>query len=415
MSQLMQTWLTEYGLSGNYIQPVSAIIGLTILLSICWLSFYISKNLLLTTVHKLVSRSNNKFDDLLLSHNVFARLAWLVPAILLLALMPIFISENPLLVQTLTVIAKVILALQIARCLSAILNVANSAFQESSKERYLPLNATIQLLKLAIYLVATILAISIIIDRSAIYLLSGIGALTAVLLLVFQDTIKGLVASIQISANKMLAPGDWISMPQYGADGDVIEIALNTVKIKNWDNTLTTVPTYALISESFKNWRGMSNSGGRRIKRSVVIDLASIHFCDQKLLAKLQHLHLLKDYLAQKQQELLADNEQKGLTASDDINIRQLTNIGTFRAYISAYLENHPKVHDKMTCMVRQLAATDKGVPLELYFFSNDINWINYEAIQADVFDHLLSIAPLFELRIFQTPSGYDWQNIGTK
>ncbi|MEW6997322.1 mechanosensitive ion channel family protein [Colwelliaceae bacterium BS250] len=411
MSEILKNWLTEYGLSSQYMQLVSAVIGTTLLLLISWLSFYVARYVVLNIVHKIVNRSNNTFDDLMIEHKVFSRLSWLVPMVLVLALMPIFISENPILITVFTMLAKVALSLQVARSLSAFLNVTNAAFQETSKERYLPLNATIQLLKLAIYIVASIMAISILIDRSPIYLLSGLGALTAVLFLVFQDTIKGLVASIQISANKMVAPGDWISMPQYGADGDVVEIALNTVKIQNFDNTLTTIPTYALISESFKNWRGMSSSGGRRIKRSLSIDLASIHFCDAELQAKLQKIDLLKDYLNEKSAEIIAENKQKGMSNDDDVNSRKLTNIGTFRAYITAYLHDHPKVHQTMTCMVRQLEPTDKGVALELYFFSNDINWVNYETIQADIFDHLLSIAPQFELRIFQTPSGYDWQN----
>ncbi|WNC72279.1 mechanosensitive ion channel family protein [Thalassotalea psychrophila] len=410
MSELIQQWLTMTGLSERLILPVSAAIGLVLLLTICWISFYIAKHFVLKFVHKMVTRTNNQWDDLLISQKVFDRISWLIPAVLLLALMPFFISENPQLVDALAIFAKVAIALQVARSLSALLNVANSLFQESSKEKYLPLNATIQLLKLAIYLVATILAISILIDRSPIYLLSGLGALTAVLLLVFQDTIKGLVASIQISANKMVAPGDWIEMPQYGADGDVLEIALNTVKVQNWDNTVTTIPTYALISESFKNWRGMSSSGGRRIKRSISIDISSIHFCSAELLANLQQFEFLNEYINTKQNDINEFHQQKGIADITNPNSRRLTNIGTFRAYIAAYLQEHPNVHNDMTCMVRQLKPTEVGVSLELYFFSNDINWVNYEAIQADIFDHLFAIAPLFELRVFQTPTGHDWQ-----
>ncbi|KGJ88096.1 mechanosensitive ion channel family protein [Thalassotalea sp. ND16A] len=410
MSELIKTWLTASGLSGDLVLPVSAAIGLILLLSICWISFYIAKHQVLQLVHKIVTRSSNQWDDLLVSNKVFARIAWLVPALLLLAFMPYFISENPRLVAALTIFAKVAIAIQVARSLSSLLNVANDLFQESSKEKYLPLNATIQLLKLAIYLVAIILAISILIDRSPIYLLSGLGALTAVLLLVFQDTIKGLVASIQISANKMVAPGDWIEMPQYGADGEVLEIALNTVKVQNWDNTVTTIPTYALISESFKNWRGMSTSGGRRIKRSISIDIASIHFCSSDLIAELNQFDFLRDYLSDKHSEINDFHRQQGIADITNPNSRRLTNIGTFRAYISAYLKNHPNVHQNMTCMVRQLKPTESGVALELYFFSNDINWGNFESIQADIFDHLFAIAPLFELRVFQIPSGYDWQ-----
>ncbi|WP_394173676.1 mechanosensitive ion channel family protein [Thalassotalea litorea] len=407
----VQQWLVEQGLPADYIEPVSLGIGIVILLTLCWLGFYIARHQVLNFVHKLVSKSANKWDDLLIQHSVFSRIAWLVPITILLVLSPVFLRQHALLLNVVEIFAKVALAIQVARSISSLLNVTNTAFQESSKEKYLPLNATIQVLKLAVYMVAIILAIATIIDKSPIYLLSGLGALTAVLLLVFQDTIKGLVASVQISANKMVAPGDWIEMPQYGADGDVLEIALNTVKVKNWDNTVTTIPTYALISESFKNWRGMTASGGRRIKRCIQIDLNSVHFCSTELLEKLLKVELLTPYLKQKHQEVEAYNAQKGEQDENNPNLRKLTNIGTFRAYITAYLKNHPKVHPEMTCMVRQLKPSETGVSLELYFFSNDTNWINYEGIQADVFDHLFAIAPLFELRLFQSPTGYDWQN----
>ncbi|TKB45423.1 mechanosensitive ion channel [Thalassotalea mangrovi] len=402
--------MVEQGLPMHYVEPVSLGIGLTVLLVLCWIGFYVAKHQVLNFVHKMVSKSANTWDDLLVQHNVFSRAAWLVPLTVLLVFSPILIRQYPLLLDGILIFAKVGLALQFARSVSALLNVTNSAFQESSKEKYLPLNATIQVLKLAVYLVAIILAISEVVNKSPIYLLSGLGALTAVLLLVFQDTIKGLVASIQISANKMVAPGDWIEMPQYGADGDVLEIALNTVKVQNWDNTVTTIPTYALISESFKNWRGMTASGGRRIKRCIQIDLSSIHFCSAELLEQLSKFELLQPYLQQKHEEVRAYNSQKGDQDESNPNLRKLTNIGTFRAYITAYLQNHPKVHPDMTCMVRQLKPSETGVSLELYFFSNDINWVNYEAIQADIFDHLFAIAPLFELRLFQNPTGYDWQ-----
>ncbi|WP_260680380.1 mechanosensitive ion channel family protein [Thalassotalea sp. PS06] len=407
----VQTWLVEQGLPATYVEPVSLGVGIVILAALCWIGFYIARHQVLNFVHKLVSKSANKWDDLLIQHAVFSRIAWLVPITILLILSPIFIRQNPILLNFLQVFAKVALALQIARSVSSLLNVTNTAFQKSSNQKYLPLNATIQVLKLAVYLVAIILAIATVVDKSPIYLLSGLGALTAVLLLVFQDTIKGLVASVQISANKMVAPGDWIEMPQYGADGDVQEIALNTVKVKNWDNTVTTIPTYALISESFKNWRGMTASGGRRIKRCIQIDLNSIHFCSADLLDNLSKLELLQPYLKQKHDEVSAYNQQKGEQSESNPNLRKLTNIGTFRAYITAYLQNHPKVHSDMTCMVRQLKPSETGVSLELYFFSNDTNWVNYEGIQADVFDHLFAIAPLFELRIFQNPTGYDWHH----
>ena len=414
MQAIISLWLTEQGIHAPYIVLGSAIIGCAVILILCSISFYVAKNYVLLLIHKLITASKNTLDNILFDHQVFSRIALLVPFILLLWLTPIFLKTGSILAIGLIIFAKVALSFQIARCISSVLNVINSLYQQTASERYMPLNSTLQVIKLVVYLVATILAIAHVLDRSPLYLLSGLGALTAVLILVFQDTIKGLVASIQISANKMVAPGDWIELPKYGADGDVIEIGLNTVKVKNFDNTVTTVPTYALTSGSFKNWRGMLNSGGRRIKRAIVIDVGSIRFYNLEQLEELKSVQLLTDYLAKKQAEIRQQSAQviaeKALTVAT-INTRQLTNVGTFRAYIKAYLKQHPNVHHEMTCMVRQLPATEVGLPLELYFFSNDQNWVNYEAIQADIFDHLYAAAPLFGLRVFQHPSGYDWQS----
>jgi miniconductance mechanosensitive channel len=408
MSELINTWLSNQGVPTNYLAMSTLILGSLLILILSSLGYYLAKHQVLVVVHKIVMKTKNTWDDLLIDHEVFARFAFLIPLLLLLFLTPILLPAETLLSTFLIVLAKIGLSFQIARSVSAILNVIRSLYQRKARERYLPLSSTIQVIKLAIYLVATILAVSFILDKSPIYLLSGLGALTAVLLLVFQDTIKGLVASIQISANKMVAPGDWIEIPNYGADGDVIEIGLNTVKVKNFDNTVTTVPTYALINGSFKNWRGMFNSGGRRIKRTIIIDINSISFYQNVEIEKLKEIRLLKDYLQKKSDEITSSLQENNL-AGDNVNSRQLTNIGTFRAYMEAYLKSHEEIHHQMTCMVRQLAATEAGLPLEVYCFSKDQNWQNYEGIQADIFDHLFAMAPIFNLRIFQHPAGYDW------
>ena len=410
MNELISTWLSQQGIEAQYLALATKLTGTLTILLIAALSYYLAKYQVLKVVKKVIVRTKNTWDDLLLEHNVFTRLVLLVPFIVILFLIPLALRPEEPLANLLNVIAKVAICVQVANSISAILNVIKSIYRQSAKERYIPLNSAIQVIKLAVYLVATILALSYILDKSPIYLLSGLGALTAVLLLVFQDTIKGLVASIQISANRMVAPGDWVEIPQYGADGDVIEIGLNTVKIQNFDKTVTTVPTYALISGSFKNWRDMFNSGGRRIKRTITIDISSIHFYDQVKINQLADISLISDYLKEKQQEIVDNNKAKNLVNGSALNARQLTNVGTFRAYIEAYLKQHDKVHHQLTCMVRQLAATETGLPLELYFFSNDQNWVNYEGIQADIFDHLFAMAPHFDCRIFQHPTGYDWQ-----
>ncbi|GAA5135931.1 mechanosensitive ion channel family protein [Thalassotalea piscium] len=409
MIAVISQWLSDNGISQVNLELVTTLVGSLCIFVICAISYYLAKHQFLRLVQKVVIHSSNTWDDLFLEHDVFKRVALTSPYIVLLFLVPIFTLEDTLYRQFLLTLAKIAICFQVARSISSLLNVIKSIYERKASERYLPLNSTLQVIKLLVYLIATILSISYVLDRSPFYLLSGIGALTAVLLLVFQDTIKGLVASIQISANKMVAPGDWIEIPQYGADGDVLEIGLSTVKVQNFDRTVTTVPTYALISGSFKNWRDMLNSGGRRIKRALHIDISSIDFYNQEQIEELKKIRLLAPYLQVKAAELEAHAEQHNLTATD-INSRQLTNIGTFRAYIEAYLKQHEKVHKNMTCMVRQLPATAAGLPLELYFFSNDQNWVNYEKIQADIFDHLFAMAKLFDIRLFQHPSGKDWQ-----
>ena len=388
------------------------VLGLLIIILTSTISYYIAKNQVVKVVHKIIVKTKNTWDDALIEYNVLTRFTLLLPFILILFLTPLVFPSEFIIADLLMLFAKVCLTFQIARSISAILNVSKCLYGETAKQKYLPLNAIIQVIKLAIYLVAVIIIIAVILDRSPVYLLSGLGALTAVLILVFQDTIKGLVASIQISANKMVVAGDWIELPKYGADGDVIEIGLNTVKVQNFDKTITTVPTYALISDSFKNWRNMYHTGARRIKRTLIIDISSIDFYSLEKIDFLASTSLLKTYLTDKKQSL--EDENKALDQDgrlNDIDSRQLTNIGTFRAYIEMYLHQNTNIRNDLTCMVRQLPATESGLPLELYCFANSTDWKVYEGIQADVFDHLFAIAPHFDLRIFQNPTGHDWKN----
>lgn len=414
MNELISIWLSEQGLSSKYLANSAIAVGIGVIFLISSLSYYVAKHQVLNVMNKLIIKSKNTWDDALIEHGVLSRMTLLLPFVLILFLTPLILAANSITSTLLILLSKVLLTFQIARCISALLNVSRSIYQESAKQRFLPLNAIIQIFKLALYLVASIIIISLVIDRSPVYLLSGLGALTAVLLLVFQDTIKGLVASIQISANRMVVAGDWIELPKYGADGDVLEIGLSTVKIENFDKTITTVPTYALISDSFKNWRNMYHTGARRIKRTIIIDLASIDFYSAEKINQLTNAHLLQDYLSNKKQELALSEQDKN---SDEVaqsftslNSRQLTNIGTFRAYITKYLQQNTHIRNDLTCMVRQLTATQTGLPLEVYCFANTTDWSAYETIQADIFDHLFAIAPQFDLRVFQHPSGHDWQ-----
>ena len=254
-----------------------------------------------------------------------------------------------------------------------------------------------------------ILVLSILFDKSPLYFISGLGALTAVLLLIFKDAILGLVAGIQLSLNNLVRKGDWIEMPKYGADGDVIEVSLTSVKVQNWDKTITSIPPHALVADSFKNWRGMSESGGRRIKRSIAIDLRSVRFVDEKLMKQLSKISLLDDYLAEKEKDVEKYNQSEKVDLSEPANGRRLTNVGTFRAYCAAYLNANEKIHKEgMTFLVRQLAPTDRGLPIEIYVFVNDVAWVNYENVQGDIFDHLIASLDRFDLRAYQMPAGGD-------
>lgn len=292
----------------------------------------------------------------------------------------------------------------------SLLDTIESVMQNNGLGKHAPVRGLFQSLKLVAIVLAVILALSMISGKSPLLLLSGLGAMTAILLLVFKDPILGFVAGIQLSANKMLRLGDWLEMPKYGADGEVIEMNLTTVKVRNWDNTITSIPAYALISDSFKNWRGMSESGGRRIKRSIFIDASSVRFLQPDDLQRLEKSVLLKSYFENKLPEIQAFNQHLDLSCA--LNGRRLTNLGTLRAYLSAFLQQHPDIHPGMTRMVRQLAPGPTGIPLEIYAFCNDTAWLHYEAVQADLFDHVFAVIAEFDVRIYQQPSGYDLRQL---
>jgi len=276
--------------------------------------------------------------------------------------------------------------------------------------RKMPVRSFVQAVKVVLFLVVGVVVVSVLLGRSPAYLLGGLGAVAAVLMLVFKDSILGLVAGIHLSLNHMVHIGDWIEMPKYGADGTVTDISLTTVKVQNWDRTVSTIPTYALISDSFRNWRGMTESGGRRIMRAVHIDMTSIRFCTEEMLARFKTFRYIAEYVERKVEEIAGHNAEKGFDESDLVNGRHLTNIGTFRAYLGAYLRNHPMIHQDMTFLVRHLAPTERGLPVQIYVFCKDQRWAHYEGIQADIFDHVLAIIPEFGLRVFQNPTGADFQ-----
>lgn len=400
--------LLNFGISAEIAKFVTRIVVFVIIIFLSIIGNYIAKKWILRSINKLIIRSKFQWDDVLLEAKVLDRLAHFAPALILYLLLPIPLEKYDTAVQFVTSLIVIYMIFLTVRVLDALLNTITQIYQSFDASKEIPIKSFTQILKIIIYFVGVVLIVAIVLDKSPVYLLSGLGALTAVLLLVFKDVILGFVAGVQLMANKMVARGDWIEMPKHGADGDVLDVTLTTVKVQNWDKTISTIPTYHLISESFKNWRGMSESDGRRIKRAINIDMQSIKFLDGSLLRRLKTISYLSDYLEQKQNEISQHNLERNIDTASMLNGRNLTNIGTFRVYVQEYLKNHPMINQNMTLLVRQLEPGETGLPIEIYVFCTDKNWNNYESIQADIFDHLLAAIDEFDLKIFQTPSGND-------
>ena len=372
-----------------------------IVILFAYILFLITKKIILKTISKIFEKTSTTLDDVLIEKKVFNKFPYLVPLVFLYVL-----SD---LLPFLKIIDRFILsliALIILISLNAVINAINDLYKKTSFNKELNIKSYLQVLKLIINLVGIIIITAMVAGKSPVYFLSGLGALTAVLIIVFKDTILSLVSSIQINSNNLFKIGDWIEAPQFGADGNVVDIALHSVKVQNWDKTISVIPTSKLTESSFKNWKGMSDSGGRRIKRSIKINMKSIKFCSNEMIEKYKSIELIKTYINAKIKDIFIHNSEKNIDENDLLNGRALTNIGTFRAYVELYLKNHSKIHKEMTFLVRQLAPQPDGLPIEIYVFSKDTNWVNYESIQSDIFDHLLAILPEFELEIFQNLSG---------
>ena len=411
-----------------------AVGGLFALIILAWAANVVVRRVFLGLVHRVASRTQSTWDDHIIERRVFHRLANVAPALVTYAGIGLALGVAPdalaggsavdlqsttweaLVLTGATLVRRVSLAWMVVALTTAaggLLNALNDIYAETYAEAgNRPIKGYLQVISLFLYLAAGVVVISVLADRSPVVFLSGLGALTAVLMLVFRDTILSLVASVQIMSNDMIRIGDWVEMPQANTDGDVIDIALHTVKIQNWDKTISAIPTHKFISESFKNWRGMSESGGRRIKRTIHFDMSSIHFLSDEEVDQLSRFEFLHDYLQAKRTELEVANARK--VAGNDVvpDQRRLTNVGTFRAYVRHYLRNHPKIHQGMTLIVRQHQPGPQGLPLEIYCFSNDTDWGNYEAIQADIFDHLIASLPEFGLQAFQEPAGTDLKEL---
>ena len=415
LSAFLNAYLTEnlleLGLTTTMVETLvrGGLILLVLLFS--WVAHRVSQGPIKRSIEKFANYTIQQWDDILVEKHIVKRILYFIPLILLYVLSSPILTGTSLLPLSQTLISFLFLIAGMM-FLDAMLNALLAIYGKSAIAKEISITPFVQVLKLVLYFVTGILLLSLLLQKTPLYFLSGLGALTAVLMFVFKDVLMGFVAGIQLIANKMVAPKDWIEMPKYGADGDVLEITLTTVKVQNFDNTITTIPTYALINESFKNWRNMNLSGGRRIKRYVNIDLGSIKFCSSEMLERLKRIQLINQYIQNRQEEILIYNKKHQVDESTLVNGRRLTNIGIFRSYVEAYLRQHPVINKDMTFLIRQLSPSENGLPIEIYVFCKDTNWTAYEAIQADIFDHILAVVPEFDLRVFQEPSGSDFQKI---
>jgi len=400
-------WFTSLGL-GNWLSDALAItLFLSKLIVLIWIADSIAKRYLTRTIYALLTRARPEWSQYLKKHQVIKKLSHIAPAILIYVIIPLvepnpsaFVSSLIQLIMKLTFCYVVIICLSV---LNALLNTILDIYRQFEIADRRPIRSYVQLVKIIIFTIAIIIIVSVLLNRSPLAFFAGLGTLTAIIMLVFKDSLLGFVASIQLSINDMVRIGDWIDLPEYKASGDIIDISLSTVKVQNFDKTITTIPTYALLTAGVKNWRGMAESGGRRIKRAIYIDFETIRFCDNDMLERFSKIQFLSNYIKDKTQAIQATNQnlepsQSALYA----NKRSLTNIGVFRAYLEFYLQHHPNVRKDYTLLIRQLQPTEKGLPLEIYAFVNDTNWINYETVQSDIFDHIFAVVHEFNLAIYQ-------------
>jgi len=420
--------IRELGEFSFLAKPGAAFATLLVIIFLAWLGHFITRKIFIRIVSRIAKRTKTTWDDILIKRKVFSGIAHLVPALILyytsdFSYPPITqelseLSDSMLnslsqdyyfsLAGFLLKVAQLYFIFIIIFVSNSVLNAGLDIYNTTPFSQNRPIKGYLQLVKILIFFLSGIMIVSILLERDPTGLLAGLGAMAAVLLLIFKHTILGFVASIQLSANNMVKIGDWVEMRSRGADGTVIDITLNTIKVQNWDKTISTIPTYSMVSESFINWKGMEESGGRRIKRSVSIDMTSIKLCDSAMLNRFEKFLLIRDYVREKEKEVREYNQKHNISEEDTISGRRQTNVGVFRKYLEMYLEQHQKINHDLTFMVRQLHSSGKGLPIEIYAFCKDQAWVRYEAIQADIFDHIFAVIPEFELKVFQEPTGAD-------
>jgi miniconductance mechanosensitive channel len=399
----IKEWLQQYPFVYSNLKFVGVLV-------FAYLGYIITKRIFLVIVRQIVKKTKTEFDDILLNEKFLRRLADITPVVILHEFAYLIPSiEN--LIQTIT---KILIIILILLAISSAFAAFNDIYEKSSKYRDKPIKGYLQVVMIILSVVGVAAIFGIITGQSPWSILTGIGAMTAIIILIFQDTILSFVASIQISFYDLVRKGDWIEAPKYGADGDVIDVSLNVIKIQNWDKTISVIPTHKLIDGSFKNWRGMQLAGGRRIKRALYIDLSSVKFCTEEMLKKYKQFQLIKAYVEEKEKEVEEFNKDKKIDMQELVNGRRLTNLGTFREYLKAYLKQRSDVHQGLTFLVRHLDPGENGLPIEVYVFAKTIEWGKYEDIQADIFDHIFAVVPHFDLRMFQYPTGTDLQKLSS-
>ena len=409
-SLIINNFLKKIGLSDNLSQLVKMVVITASLVAFCLIADWIARKLILVAIEKIIKKTKNTWDDILVEKRVFRNVAHIVPAVLIGVLAPVLYEGHTNWITLLEKVSDLYLTVGFMLVVIAFFKAFQFYLESRPFLKDKPMDSYMQLVRLLVYILGGIYIISILVDKSPLGIFSALGAMSVVLMLVFKDTILGFVGSIQIAANNMVKIGDWVEFPKYGADGNIVEIKLQTVKVQNWDKTITTIPTYSFVSDAFKNWRGMEESKGRRIKRSISIDMNSVKFCDEDLQNKLEGIDLLKPYFKSKKSEIYKSNKEKD--SAHFANIRKLTNLGSFRAYLERYLDSIPEITKDLTFLVRQLAPNERGIPMEIYVFSTEQRWAYYESIQGDIFDHIIAIIPEFELRVFQSPTGKDFNNV---
>jgi len=405
----LRAWLTANLGTNKTTTTLLLVLMVVVMVILIW---WLTKKILHYVIPRLTAKTKTVWDDIIFNDRILNSLSTLIPVILLDQLLPILFKDSTSFLPVVLAGTDVLIIMDSVWILVSIFNSVNEILSQDERHKDKPIGSLTQLAKILTFSVGAILIISTMIGRSPLFLLSGLGAMAAILLLVFKDSILGFVASIQLSANNMVQVGDWVTVPNYGADGDVLEINLTTIKVQNFDLTITTIPTYAFISDSFTNWRGMSNSNGRRIKRAIYLKIDSIGFCDDDMLERLGKIALVTDYIQHRKEEIKAYNDSHKVDKSTLVNGRNMTNVGVFKAYIEAYLKANPNINDEMMVMVRQLPPSEKGLPLEIYAFSKDKNWKAYENIMSDIFDHVLSAVPYFDLVVFENPAGSDFRRV---